>query len=98
MSQTIVDYQKIKQSVPTLIDVSGYRDDFVSKKMGMRPTYFSVKKQRGTWTDKEVESIFTVLTQHNEQVEDYILLQHMLSVDKEDTLTLAEFKKETELK
>ena len=98
MLQAIAEYQKIKESIPTLLDVSGYRNDFVAKKIGMRSTYFSVKKQRGTWTDKEVENILLVLTQHNEDVEDYILLQQMRNAEKEETLTLAEFKKEMEWK
>ncbi len=98
MLQAIAEYQKIKESIPTLLDVSGYRNDFVAKKIGMRSTYFSVKKQRGTWTDKEVENILLVLTQHNEEVVDYILLQQMRNAEKEETLTLAEFKKEMEWK
>jgi hypothetical protein len=94
MLQTIIEYQKIKDNIPTLLDVSGYRNDFVAKKIGMKPTYFSVKKQRGNWTDKDVQNILTVLTQHNEEVENYLMLEQMRSIENEETITLAEFKKE----
>lgn len=94
MLQTIVEYQKIKESIPALLDVSGYRNDFIAKKIGMKPTYFSVKKQRGNWTDKDVQNILTALTEHNEEVENYLLLEQMRLRKNEETLTLAEFKKE----
>lgn len=94
MLQAIVEYQKIKESIPKLLDVSGYRNDFIAKKIGMTPSYFSVKKQRGNWTDKDVENILTVLTEHNEEVENYLMLEQMRNIENEEVITLSEFKTE----
>jgi hypothetical protein len=94
MLQIIADYQKIKESIPELLEISGYRNDFVAKKIGMRPTYFSLKKQRGNWTDKDVENILKVLTGQNEDLENYIMLEQMRNVKGEETISLEAFKKE----
>ena len=94
MLQAIVEYQKIKESIPKLLDVSGYRNDFIAKKIGMKPSYFSVKKQRGNWTDKDVENILTVLTEHNDEVENYLMLEQMRNIENEEVITLSEFKTE----
>jgi len=93
MIDIIESYQKIKKSIPDLLEISGYRNDFVAKKIGMKPTYFSTKKQRGNWTDEDVKKIIDVLTGQNEEVENYLMLEQMRSLEKEDTMTLAEFKK-----
>lgn len=72
MVETIEQYQIIKQSIPELLDVSGYRNDYVAKKIGMTPSYFSVKKQRGNWSDEDLMKILQVLTTKNNEVEDYL--------------------------
>lgn len=94
MIEAIADFKKIKEIIPSILEVSGYRNDYVAKKIGMLPTHFSLKKNRGNWTDSEVEKLLSFLTVYNEDVEDYLLLEKMRSLENEETITLAEFKKE----
>lgn len=91
MLETIKKYQQLKESIPALLDVSGYRNDYVAKKMGMTPAYFSVKKQRGNWTDKEIEKILSVI--ENEDVENYLMLEEMRSRKDDETISYDEYKK-----
>ena len=92
MLDTIKKYQKLKESITALLDVSGYRNDYVAKKMGMTPAYFSVKKQRGKWTEKELENILKILTTHNEDVENYLMLEEMRSRKDDGTISYEEYK------
>jgi hypothetical protein len=47
---------------------------------------------RASWTPDEVKQIITVI--ENEDVEDYFLGLIMKNIDKSETLTLADIKKE----
>ena len=85
-------YKKLLSNVSEIIDVSGYRNDYKAKKLGMKPQNFSVKKQRASWTPDELEKLFAIID--NEDVENYLLLEQMRSLKDEETITLAEFKKQ----
>lgn len=54
-------HKEIKERIPALIEISGYRNNFVAKKIGMSPAYFSVKKRKGNWSEKEVEIFWICL-------------------------------------
>ncbi len=86
-------HKEIKDRISALIEASGYRDDFVAKKIGMAPAYFSVKKQMGNWSEKEVEKIIAVLTAENDEVFDLLMLEEMRLRKDEETLSLDEYKK-----
>jgi hypothetical protein len=43
----VEDYRRLVNIIPEIIEASGYRNDFIAKKLGMKPQNFSVKKQRG---------------------------------------------------
>jgi len=93
MITTIVDnYRSLLQHLPELIDVSGYRNDFISKKMGLTPATFSAKKKRGNWSANEVMQLITII--ENEDVDDYLMLQLMRENKKDETITADEFRKE----
>ncbi|MBV4355771.1 hypothetical protein [Pinibacter aurantiacus] len=100
MIAAVENYKTLKASLAHLIDISGYRNDYVAKKIGMRPPHFSVKKTKGNWTEEEVEKIVAVLTHVNEEVNDFILSEIMdkrlNDKDKEPVMTYDEYK--TELK
>jgi hypothetical protein len=94
MVHIIETYKKIKESIPELLDVSGYRNDFIAKKMNMKPSYFSIKKQRGNWTEKDIQKILSILTSHNTDVEKFL---DSILIGKSfpgDTMTSAEFEKQ----
>ena len=92
MQEVVLNYQALLKNIPELINKSGYRNDYVAKKLGIKPTTFSVKKQRGNWTLDEVEKLLSVI--ENEETEDYFLGIMMEQIESDETLTLSEFKKQ----
>jgi hypothetical protein len=78
--------------MPNIIELSGYKNEYIARKIEMKPQYFSVKKQRNSFNLVEVEKILSVI--FNQDVEDYILLLEMRSRKNDETVTLAEYKKE----
>lgn len=93
MLQAIAQYKSIKASIPMLLEVSGYRNDFVARKIGMKPGYFSVKKQRGNWSDNEVEKLVKVLTSANTEVQDYLDSKMIDEMNTGKRVSSEEFKK-----
>jgi len=94
MLEVIENYKSLKESIPEILDVSGYRNDFVAKRIGMTPAYFSVKKQRGNWSEAEVEKILDVVTKANEEVLDYLDAKFIASKKTNNTITSDEFEKQ----
>ena len=69
MLEIIENYLLLKKQMNELIKKSGYRNNFIAEKIGMRPDYFAVKKQRGNWSDEEVAKIVKVI--ESEEVSNY---------------------------
>ena len=92
MLNIINQYRAIKNNLGEIIKVSGYRNDYVAKKIGMSPQSFAAKKQRNSWNDEEIEKVLAVID--NEDSEDFILLQLMRSIEDEETISLEEAKGE----
>lgn len=89
----VVDnYKKILDNIASMIEVSGYRQDYISKKLGLKTATFSAKKQKGNWTPEEVGRLLGIIA--NEDVEDYMLLKFMESIETEETIGYEEFKAE----
>lgn len=93
MLHIINQYRIIKENIPKLLEVSGYRNDFVARKIGISPAAFAVKKQRQNWTDAEVKSIVDIITGVNEEAEEYVMLEIMRSRKEEENLTMSDYKK-----
>lgn len=91
MLSVLNQYRAIKNNLGEIIKVSGYRNDYVAKKLGISPQSFSVKKQRNSWNDEEIEKVLQIVD--NEDSEDYILGQIMEVLESDETLSLSEFKK-----
>lgn len=92
MQHIIHQYQILKAHIANLIAISGYRNDYLAKKMGIKPNNFSVKKQRDTWTEKEIEKLLQFI--ENEETENYLMLELMRAAKKEETVSYEEFKKQ----
>ena len=90
MRQIIGEYQLLKKNISILIDKSGHKNIFIAEKIGLLPNHFSVKKQRNSWTDQEIDKILSVI--ENEELEDYYFGMMMNDTNKEDTLSLAQLK------
>lgn len=93
MVQDIVfNYRILLQSLGDLIQVSGYRSDYLAKKIGMKPANFSQKKQKGNWSVEEVDKLMQVI--ENEDTDNYLMLQLMRAAKNEETVSYAEFQRE----
>ena len=86
------NYKTLLHFLPELIDVSGYRNDYLSKKMGLTPATFSSKKQRGSWSTDDVVKLMSIID--NDDVEDYLMLQLMRAAKDDETISADEFRKE----
>ncbi len=91
--EIVKNYQALVKHIPQLIEVSGYRSDFIAKKIGLKPANFSLKKQRGNWSVDEVEKLLQVIS--NEEVENYLMIELMRSRKNDEELSYEEYKKET---
>jgi uncharacterized protein YjcR len=96
MQDVVINYKTLLENIGELINVSGYRNDYVAKRIGIKPATFSLKKQRATWKADEVEKILSVI--ENEETEDYFLGLIMKSLEGDETLSLAEFKQQVKWK
>jgi hypothetical protein len=92
VSQSAKNYQLLLEHLPALIDVSGYRNDYLSKKLGLKTATFSAKKLRGNWSTEEVTRLLNIID--NEDVEDYVMLELMRAAKDEETISADEFRKE----
>ncbi|MDR0791666.1 MAG: hypothetical protein LBE82_00035 [Chitinophagaceae bacterium] len=94
MLSVFLDYNTIKSAIAELIETSGYRYDYLAKKIGISQANFSIKKQCDSWTDNEVDRLVEVLTSINEDVEDMLMLKVAKAREKEDTISFDEYKKQ----
>jgi hypothetical protein len=70
LSKIVLNYQMLINNMGQLIEISGFRNDYLSQKIGLKPANFSVKKQKGNWTTSEVLKLLSII--ENKEVEDYI--------------------------
>ena len=97
MNIIIENYKKIKSAVPQLIEMSGYRNDYIAKKLGMKPANFSVKKQRSSWNEDELDLLIKTLTTNTGEVDLFLKETAEISFIEEkltgEMLTSNEFEK-----
>ncbi len=90
--EIVNNYKVLANNIGRLIEVSGYRNDYIAKKIGLTPVNFATKKKRGSLSVDEIEKILKVI--ENEDVEDYLMLEIMRSREGEETISHEEFLKE----
>ncbi len=88
------EFNAIKENISRILTVSGYKNDYIAKKIGITPQNFAVKKKRGNWSAEELEKIIGVLTKPNEDVENALMLELMRSRKNDETVSLSELKEE----
>jgi hypothetical protein len=91
-TEIVSSYKIIMRNIGQLIDVSGYRNDYIARKIGLTPVNFATKKKRGSLSVAEIESILQII--ENEDVDNYIMLEIMRSRKDEPTMSLEELEKE----
>lgn len=92
IQEAVINYKMLLNNIGQLITVSGYRNDFIAKKLGIKPTTFSIKKKRSSWTPEEVEKLLSVI--ENDETENYYLGLIMKGLESDETLSISEFKKQ----
>ncbi len=88
------EYNAIKDNISKILSLSGYKYEYVAKKIGLTPQNFAVKKQRGTWSVDEIKKIVEVITEPNEDAMDALMLEIMRSRKDDKTVPLSDLKKE----
>lgn len=91
-TEIVNSYKNLINNIGQLIEVSGYRNDYIAQKIGLTPVNFATKKKRGTLSVDEVEQIISII--ENEDVEDYIMIEIMKSRKDEPTISLEQLEKE----
>ena len=75
VTEIVNDYEELLSNIGQIIEVSGYRNDYIARKIGMTPVNFSAKKSRKSFTVAEMKRIVEVID--NEDVTDYLMVQEL---------------------
>ena len=92
VAEIVNNYENLINNIGQLIEISGYRNDFIAKKIGISTVNFSAKKNRKTFTLEEIKKIITIID--NEDVEDYLMVQEMDSRKDDETISHDELYKQ----
>ena len=92
------EYEAIKKNITKIISQSGYKYQYVAKKIGLSLQNFAEKKQLGTWSVNEIKKIVKVITEPNEDAMDALMIEIMRSRKNDEKLTYDEYKAEIGLK
>ncbi|MVM37800.1 hypothetical protein GO730_09710 [Spirosoma sp. HMF3257] len=89
-TEIVRNYKNLVAHIGNLIDVAGYRNDYVAKKIGISAVSFATKKKRNSFSVDEVEKIIQLID--NEDVDDYLMSKIMEDRADEPTISLADLK------
>lgn len=92
MLEIVENYVALKSQMASLIDLSGYKNSFLAKKMGIAAPTFSVKKQRANWTEEEMQKLLKII--ENDALEDAFLLTMMRAEKAAPCHPIADLKAE----
>jgi len=92
MLQNIVNnYERLRLNLGALIDKSGYRNSFLAEKIGMQPAYFSIRKQKATWTETEIKKILEII--EDEDLQEFYDIELIKNSITDNPLNSKEFEK-----
>ncbi|GLU54277.1 hypothetical protein [Dyadobacter frigoris] len=91
MLNIVESYIELKKNMATLINKSGYKNAYLAEQIGIPAPTFSVKKQRGNWTETEIQKILAII--ENERLEDFFMLELMRSEKDEPRFPVSDLKK-----
>ncbi|NIJ53191.1 hypothetical protein [Dyadobacter arcticus] len=92
MFNIVENYMELKKNMSALINKSGYKNAFLAEQIGIPAPSFSVKKQRGNWTETEMKQILDII--ENEKLEDFFFLELMRAEKDEPRHPVSDLKKE----
>lgn len=92
MLDIVENYIELKKNMASLIKKSGYKNAYLAEQIGVPAPTFSVKRQRGNWSESEMLQILSII--ENEKLNDYFMLELMRAEKDEPTSPISELKKE----
>ena len=92
LTSVIKNYQLIVNNMGQLINLSGYRNDYLSQKIGLKPANFSLKKQKGNWSVEELLKLLSII--ENEEIQNYMNVLRIKEASKGNSISSDQFEKE----
>ena len=92
LTSVIKNYQLIVNNMGQLINLSGYRNDYLSQKIGLKPANFSLKKQKGNWSVEELLKLLSII--ENEEIQNYMDVLRIKEASKGNSISSDQFEKE----
>ena len=92
LSRIVLNYQMQINNIEKLIDLSGFENNYLSQRIGLKPAIFLSKKQNGNWTTTEVLKIVSII-ENKEAVENYLDSLKMERSEKGTFVSANEFEK-----
>jgi hypothetical protein len=92
LTSIIKNYQLIVDNMGRLIDISGYRNDYLSQKIGLKPANFSLKKQKGNWSVEELLKLLSII--ENEEIQNYMDALRIKEASKGKFVSSEQFERE----
>jgi hypothetical protein len=92
INEIVNNYEQLVMNIGKLIEVSGYRNDYIARKLGLTNVNFSAKKNRKTFTLEEVKKIVNII--NNEDVNEYLMLREMEARKTDENMSHDELYKE----
>lgn len=83
LTETIKNYKFLAKNVDKIIEVSGFRKDYIMKELQMDRTSFYKKRKEAKFTVDEMERLFEII--NVDRLEDKILAQLSEDAEKEGT-------------
>lgn len=84
MIEVIKQYQNLKEHFGEILEMSGYRLDYLAQEIGLKKESMYVKKQRKSFTDVEMEKLLNIVW--TDRLEENILVKNMIQVKENDKL------------
>lgn len=91
MRNIVENYIALKKNMAVLINKSGYKNSYLAEQIGIPAPTFSVKKQRGNWSEAEMLQILSII--ENEKLHDFFMLEVMRAEKDEPRYPISDLKK-----
>jgi hypothetical protein len=88
MTTIVQDFKLFKDTFPQLLDESGYKMDFLAKRIGLSATAFSNKKKRNSFDLDEMQALLDIIW--SDYLEDISLAHAMKAGQSEGSLSSKE--------
>ena len=92
MLAVIENYNILRMALPRLLDISGYRMDYLAEQLGLSKNYFYAKKSKNKFSNDEFEKIIAFIWRDEFQdILDEEIIKQKMTEGK--NLTGEEFKR-----